>query len=357
MASSLVTSKATTNYAALLRKQYAARGVYAGASHFRDVWARDAFFASFGSASIGDVSHARDTVQLFLDSMRADGLIPIRIGAKDEVLNYLGVCFRFGPVYSQDKGRNPAVDPNLLLLILAEAVERAGGKKFNREELARVTAWMVAATSRSDGLIHQGPYADWEDSIKTPGVRLYTSVCLARALRAAARLLNDASYTKRAVRVEKAVRSWWNGTHFTDGPSEQRLMTAGNLLAIIRGIASKTQARSILKRLARRTTVCPPSGYFTPTTRSVYAPFFLIGLADYHAKMEWSWLAPLEALAYEKIGMQAEAKRCRAQFDALAAQYGTVHEVYALDKPVHRRFYRSETAFAWAIGIRLAKEL
>jgi len=355
----MVSSLVTINYAQALRKQYAPRGVYAGASHFRDVWARDAFFASFGSLSIGDSLHARDTVQFFLDNLREDGLVPIRIGAKDEVLNYLGLCFRFGPVYSQDKGRNPAVDPNLLLLILAEAVERAQkskGKRFDRTALKRVATW-VTNTIVSDGVLHQGSYADWEDSIKTRGPRLYTNVCLARALRAAAYLLSDKSYGARAKRVEDYIQSWWNGSYFTDGPIEERMMTAGILLAIIWGIATRAQAKIILKRLARRTTTCPPSGYFTPTLRSVYAPFFLIGLSDYHASMEWSWLAPLEALAYEHIGMKAEATARRKRFDALAARHGTVHEVYELDKPINRRFYRSERDFAWALGLRLAKRL
>ena len=352
----MASSPTTSKYAAALRNQYAPRGVYAGASHFRDVWARDAFFASFGCIGIGDVAHARDTVQFFLDHMRHDGLIPIRIGAKDQVLNYLKLSFRHGAVYTQDKGRNHAVDPNLLLLILADAVERAGGKRFNRAELTHVAHWVVARLG-PDGLIHQGPYADWEDSIKTRGSRLYTSVCLARALRAAATLLNDKTYAKRAATVERAVQTWWTGTYFADGPHEQRFMTAGNLLAIIWGIATKQQAQSILKRLARRTTVCPPSGYFKPSLQSVYLPFFLVGLSDYHTSMEWSWLAPLETLAYETIGETVEATRRRRQFDALVERHGSVFEVYELDKPVMRRVYRSERDFCWAIGLRCTKRL
>ena len=352
----MVSSPTASKYAALLRQQYAPRGVYAGASHFRDVWARDAFFASFGCIGIGEVAHARDTVQFFLDHMRHDGLVPIRIGAKDQVLNYLKLSFRHGAVYTQDKGRNHAVDPNLLLLILADAVERAGGKRFNRAELACVAHWIVARLG-ADGLLHQGPYADWEDSIKTRGSRLYTSVCLARALRAAATLLNDKTYAKRATTVERAVQSWWTGTYFMDGPCELRFMTAGNLLAIIWGIATKQQAQSILKRLARRTTVCPPSGYFKPSIRSVYAPFFLIGLADYHASMEWSWLAPLEALAYDAVGEKIEASHRRERFDALVQKHSSVFEVYEHDVPVNRIVYRSERDFGWAIGIRCAKTL
>ena len=67
------------SYPILLRKQYAPRGVFAGATHFRDVWARDALFASFGSLAIGDVAHARDTVQFFIENLRADGLVPLKL--------------------------------------------------------------------------------------------------------------------------------------------------------------------------------------------------------------------------------------------------------------------------------------
>lgn len=348
-----------TDYAKLLRAQYAPRGVYAGASHFKDVWARDALFATFGSIGIGDVEHARDTVQLFLDHRRRDGLVPIRIGAKDQALNYLGLGFRQGPVYHQDKGLNPAVDPNLLVLILAEAVERASKttkRRFERDALKSVVDWTLGTLSE-EGLLHQGPYADWEDSIKTRGARLYTNVCLIKALRAASRLLGDASLARKAATAESLVQTWWNGSYFTDGPLEERFMTAGNLLAIVWGVATKKQARSILKRLARRTTTCPPAGYFTPSIASVYAPFFLIGLRDYHASMEWSWLAALETHAYAATGMKAEAARRRKQFDALTEKHRAVYEVYALDKPVNRRVYHSERDFAWTIGIRLAKTL
>jgi glycogen debranching enzyme len=346
-------------YPALLRKQYAPRGVFAGASHFKDVWTRDALFASFGSIAVGDISHARDTVQFFLKHSRDDGLIPLRIGAKDQLLNYCGFGFRSGPVYAQDKGGNPAVDPNLLILILADRVERAEGntgKRFNRAALRNVVDWTLANLD-SHHLIRQGPYADWEDSIKTTGNRLYTSVCLVESLRSASRVLADASLERRALAAERAITTWWNGSYFTDGPLNKRMMTAGNLLAIVWGIATREQARAILKRLARRTTTCPPAGHFVPTVKDVYAPFFLVGLADYHASMEWSWLAALEIHAYEKAGMKDEATRRRAAFDALVTRHKGVYEVYLRDKPVRRTVYRSERDFAWAIGLRLAKRL
>jgi glycogen debranching enzyme len=313
-------------------------------------------FASFGAIAIGDTKQAWSTVQLFLGNLNSEGLVPMRIGAKDEALRYLGLCWRFGPVYKQDKGSNPAVDPNLLILILAEAVERAGGARFDREKLRAVTSWIERNTT-TNGLIHQGPYADWEDSIKTRGVRLYTSVCLARALRSAAYLLKDSSYIKRAERVERAVQSWWMGTHFSDGPKDTRMMTAGNLLAIIWKIATKKQSQTILAKLAVRKSVCPPAGDFKPTPRSVYTPFFLIGIADYHASVEWSWLAPLEAIAYDAVGMKKEAAERWKRFDALVEKHGAVYEVYEKDEPLRRLVYRSERNFAWTIGIRLAKKL
>jgi glycogen debranching enzyme len=335
------------------RKQYGEHGIYAGASHFRDYWARDSLFACLGALAIGDTAQVRATVQHFLDTLRSDGHVPLRIGARSEVARYFGLPTRTGAVHAQDKGQNDSYDSNTLLLIVADEYERATGDRFDRERILQVIAWLDAHDHNA--LLLQGPYSDWEDSISVTGARLYTNVCYARALDAAARLTRNKTYAARAKKTRAAIQNWWNKDHFTDGTKRDAsvVMTAGNLLAIVWGVATKQQSKQILARIAQRETVCPPGGWFAPSTREVYTPFFLIGLADYHGAMEWSWLAGLEIWALRVAGMNKEAAQRTRAFEKLARAYGGVHEVYDSDKPVRRWFYKSETNFAWALGVFL----
>jgi glycogen debranching enzyme len=340
-----------------LRRQYGEHGIYAGATHFRDYWARDSLFACLGALALGtpqDVAQVRKTLTYFLNNLREDGHVPLRIGATSEVARYLGLPTRTRVVHAQDKGRNDSYDGNALLLIVAAEYERVSRTKLPRVQLARVMAWLNAHDT--NGLLVQGPYSDWEDSISVPGARLYTNVCYYRALRAAAVIFRDAAYAKRAAKTKKRIQSWWNKTHFTDGVQRDKriVMTAGNLLAIVWGVASKGQSTTILARLAQRTTVCPPAGLFRPTLREVYPPFFLLGLHDYHASMEWSWLASLELWAYRTSGKKTDFLRRKKILDALVEEHGGLFEVYDNNKPVKRWFYRSEKSFAWALGVYCA---
>lgn len=335
-----------------LRRRYGKQGIYAGATHFADYWSRDALFACLGSLALKDYDQVRATLEHFLAHLDKDGHVPLRIGAKSEVRRYLRLPAGHGAVHSQDKGNNESVDGNSLLLIVAQHYEQACGKRLDRIKLAQVQQWLDK--NDHEGLIAQGPYADWEDSIKHQGVRLYTNLCYYRGLIAAAYLFSDERFVARALNTKRAIQLWWNGTHFRDGPQRKTLMTAGNLLAVTWGLASLQQSRAILERIARRNTVCPPAGWWKPGARDVYVPFFLINLRDYHGMLEWSWLAALEIGAYRIIGEESEALKRESALQQLIDLHGTLYEVYEHDKPVRRLVYRSEREFAWALGILIA---
>ena len=334
-----------------LRKQYGPHGIYAGATHFRDYWARDSLFACLGALAIGDHEQVRKTLEHFLANLRADGHVPLRIGARSEVARYFGLPTRTGAIHAQDKGSNDSVDGNALLLIVAAEYERKTNKKLDRALLTKTYGWLIKR--ERNGLLSQGPYACWEDSIKVSGPRLYTNVCTFAAHNAAAYLFQDLKANKRAALSRSQIQKWWCDDHFTDGESRDAaiVMTAGNLLAVVWGVANKEQSKKILVRIANRTSVCPPGGFFRPTMREVFIPFFFIGLADYHAKIEWSWLAPLEMLAYRTVGNTKELNARKKAFDTLVTTFGGVFEVYERNAPVKRWFYRSETNFAWALGV------
>lgn len=62
-----------------LRACYSSSGILAGQHHFTDYWARDGFFAAFGSMSIGDFEIVEKMAETFFSFQRQDGLIPYRI--------------------------------------------------------------------------------------------------------------------------------------------------------------------------------------------------------------------------------------------------------------------------------------
>ena len=87
-------------------------------------------------------------------------------------------------------------------------------------------------------------------------------------------------------------------------------MPGGNLLAVIWKIASIEQSNSLLARIAKRGSLSPPAGFWTPGIRDAYLPYFLLNIADYNGKMEWSWLAAAEVSAYRIIGNDIEGSNC-----------------------------------------------
>jgi hypothetical protein len=190
------------------------------------------------------------------------------------------------------------------------------------------------------------------------GPRLYTNVCHYRALLAASKLFKDSSYAARAVQTKLALKKWWQGSYFTDGPARDVCMTAGNLLAIVWGIADPKQARAILQRIGERRTVCPPAGFFTPGKGDVARSLRLAGMSDYHAStVEWSWLGALEIAAFRAIGEDMAALKRDAELRDLFERTGDVYEVYENDKPLKRLLYKSEKNFAWTLGILIASQL
>lgn len=334
------------------RKQYGKEGIYAGKSHFRDYWSRDALFACFGALSLGDNEVVGVTLNNFLDHLEK-GHVPLRIGSISMKKKLLHLNPGYGAVHSQDKGNNLSIDGNALLLIIAEKYEQQTHKKLDREKLEQVAAWLI--TNEEDHLLHEGPYSSWEDSLNLSGPRLYTNVLHYRALLAASKLLKDPKYAAHAVQTKLAVRKWWSDTHFTDGPKRQAFMVAGNLLAILFGISDPKQSKAILERLAKRKTVCPPAGFFTITKREGYPLFFWLGMSDYHAAtIEWSWLAGAEIAAYRAIGDDTEANRREELLRDLFERSGGVCEVYENDKPLKRLFYKTEMNFAWTMGVLIA---
>ncbi len=106
---------------AILRKNATAHGFVAGATHFRDVWARDALFACWGALRAGMYDEVRRTLQTLGQQVR-NGQVPLRYGRQSMRCVFLGLPTTIGPVYHNDKTNHAALDPNSLFLITLDRV-------------------------------------------------------------------------------------------------------------------------------------------------------------------------------------------------------------------------------------------
>ena len=163
-------------------------------------------FAAFGALSLGDTDIVGALLNNFLNKLSNDGHVAMRIGTKNQILRYLHLQTSHGAHHSQDKGSNVTYDGNSLLLIIAEKYESLTGITLNREKLRLVAKWLV--DQNDDGLLYEGPYASWEDSLKHRGARLYTNVCYYRAQLSQSRLFRDTELAIKALRTKSGIQGW-----------------------------------------------------------------------------------------------------------------------------------------------------
>lgn len=151
---------------------------------------------------------------------------------------------------------------------------------------------------------------------------------------------------------------FWNGEYFTDwirGPRHGGFSADGNVLAMLFGVASDEQARSILRFIAARgldrktpLRTCDPVYPFW----HVFPFYFLAGIPDYHRTLIWPWLGTLNAVNKFRLGQRESAIADLAQIGAWFVERNAVAEVYESDgMMVNRRLYQAEVPFAWNAGI------
>src|SRR3990167_952507 len=96
-----------------LRECYAEKGIFAGLHHFKDYWARDSCFASYGSLAIRDYDIVRKNLSYYLDH------ISVEWKRKRK------------PYYTTDKNKHKTVDQNSLIVISShEYVKETGDIGF-----------------------------------------------------------------------------------------------------------------------------------------------------------------------------------------------------------------------------------
>ncbi len=367
-----------------LRRCYSKKGILAGLHHFKDYWARDGFFASYGSLELGDYEIVKKNLCLFLDNISKDGQIPLRIGRRPHIFPFVFIGFKIKrkALFTFDFNNKPAVDNNSLFIIsFGEYIKKTkelGFLKKNIAKIEKIFNWNFRNDKDNDLLIEEPGLSNWADSVKKKGKVLYTNACHYKACAMLSELFyldknKEKSYYYRELskKIKKAINSlFWKNKYYLDWIKNKRkankgsikdsekiskkqdsesFSSAGNFLSVIWGISDKGKAKKIMD-YSKSLGIMQPA--FKDYNKSLISfPIKMIGLYDYHSRLSWLWIGCLRAIALNKIGLKKESLNVLRKMSKLIIRHNTVYEVYEKDMPVKRLFYRSEHPFAWSSGM------
>lgn len=349
----------------------------AGWRNFREPWARDFGFASFGLLPLGEHRAARETLELFLQFQTSEGQFPVKAYSTNIIERYLHSFFgRQQPIHSPLRPKYKtahntiSLDGNALLVIAAlNYLRHVNDDEFCHRHwpaLKRGLHWLEFQALAADGLLHQGAYTDWADSIKRIGVIHYTNVLYWKALHEFAIDAVKYGYTAdrdyfstQADQLKHAINEhFWRddlGFYSTSQQFPQILSSSGNLLAVAWGLASPDQAQTILDKMQALSMANPVP---TQVTSEAYGSAFvaienrLAGIPHYHTSAAWLWLGAWHVAALVRTGRLAEAHTLLERMSTAIVQDGVVHEVYGTDgRYLSTRWYTSEAPLTWSASL------
>lgn len=349
----------------------------AGWRNFREPWARDFGFASFGLLTLGEHRVARETLELFLQFQTREGQFPVKAHSTNIPERYLHSLFgRQQPNQAPLRPRyrtahnTLSLDGNALMVIAAlNYLRHVNDDDFCHQHwpaLKRGLHWLEFQALEADGLLHQGAYTDWADSVKRSGVIHYTNVLYWKALHEFA--IDAAKYgyksdrdyfSAQADQLKLAINDhFWRdelGFYSTSEQFPHILSSSGNLLAIAWGLASPEQAMAILDKMQALAMADPVP---TKVTSQPYGSAFiaienrLAGIPHYHTSAAWLWLGAWHVAALVRTGRLIEAQTLLERMSTVIVQDGTVHEVYGEDgRYLSTRWYTSEAPLTWSASL------
>jgi len=351
--------------------------LHAGYRNFRESWARDFSFAAYGLLALKEFNVVKDTLEAFLDHQTLEGQFPVKLhsmGAATRFMHSLlgreqSTEIPLRPKYLSGHGA-PSLDGQCLMVIAAIHYSfQTEDHEFLRthwDALCKAISWTEASVKDiTDGLLSQGAFADWADSIARNGRVLYTNVIYWKALQemseAASHFeLKDqiSFYSKKAERVASAIQQHlWRPQlgYFAASDALDQLTSSGNLLAIAWGLASTDQANSIMDALI-------VNGMASPVPTKVAYPSYprhlialenrLGGVANYHTDAAWLWIGAWHVVALARSGRTDEAHGILSRIADVIVRDQQVHEVYGPNgQPLSSFWYKSESPLSWNAGM------
>ncbi|HMQ55256.1 MAG TPA: GH116 family glycosyl hydrolase [Anaerolineae bacterium] len=348
----------------------------AGLRNFREPWARDLGFASFGLIELGEWQAVKESFEVFLLNQRPSGQFPVKVHSTSVADRYLHSLFgREQPNHAPIKPKyvtahnTISLDGNAILVIgMLNYAHRTGDAAFmhdNWNALKKAISWLETHGLEADGLLHQAAFADWADSIARRGRVLYTNVLYWKALHdmahAAATFGQTADQHYFAQRAEYLKQSiddhFWRPDlgYYVTNKIFDNLSSSGNLLAIVWEMASPAQAHAILDKMNEFGMAAPVP---TRTTHRPYPRRFIAienhlgGIPHYHTSAAWLWLGAWHIIALARMDRLDEAAALLQRMSTVIVRDGAVHEVYAPNGNYLSSFwYTSEAPLTWSAGM------
>jgi glycogen debranching enzyme len=353
------------------------RILHAGYRNFRESWARDFGFASYGLLALEEYEVVKDTLAAFFLYQSSDGSLPVKLQSLSVLSRFLHSFLEreqsthpiLTPKYITGHG-TPSLDGQALLIIAsANYLEASGDDEFVHlywDVLRRAIRWLENFNIRGQGeLLYQQAYADWADSIDRRGHGLYTNVVYWKALKCMAQMAgalgypeDSDHYNQLAERVALSINTLlWRPElgYFASTGRQDQLSSAGNLLAAAWKLARPDQADSILEAIQK-------SGMAEPVPTRVAFPAYsqnniaienrLGGMAKYHTEAAWLWIGAWHVIALVEHERMEEAQAILAAIAHVIVRDQQVHEVYGPDgKPLSSLWYQSEAPLTWNAGM------
>jgi glycogen debranching enzyme len=353
--------------------------LHAGYRNFRESWARDFSFASYGLLAVEQFKTVKETLEAFFWHQTRKGQFPIKLHSINVVTRFFYSLFgreqptelKLKPKYISGHG-TPSLDGQSLLIITAlNYVQEAEDTTFLRvywDVLKSAMIWLEGyCKDPQDRLLYQEAYADWADSIARSGAVLYTNVVYWKALtemaQAAQRLGQEedaALYNRDAEHLSRAIqRRLWQPElgYFVTSTELDQFSSAGNLLAIAWGLAYPEQAESILTFMdeAKLSEPVPTRVSYPAYPKDLVATENrLSGVGNYHTDASWLWIGAWHVIALAQTDHMEQARQVLESITDTVVRDRQVNEVHGPDGlPLRSILYKSEAPLTWNAGMIL----
>jgi glycogen debranching enzyme len=378
-----------------LRSCYQKTGTLASKINFSDYWARDSFWAAIGVIEANknspdevalnqeDLSQIKKSFDLFFHYQRTDGKIPRKICLDINSFKYLfkTKIRRKNPFPAYASAIRPlySLDDNLLLVIaFCRYFEKTEDNVFTYKyfDQARKCLDFYAEKKLIEGsLLHETGLGNWQDTIFKRGFVLYVNCLWFEAVRSFEKISHDLekrkqrSFAKTNTPSSSEIKSriqkkFWEESqeYFADSVSRSEKKSpyfdlAGNLLAVVFGLANEKQTKMIFKKIDAIMKISPKA-LLHPLNHPRYSFWkinplsFIFGIQNYQNQISWSWLEALLAIAYEKNGETKRATETLENLSKIIVKNGHVHETYYLDgQPFGHFYWKSAVPFAWGASL------
>jgi glycogen debranching enzyme len=352
-------------------------GYYAALNRYKNYWARDSFFASYGGLSIKDYSKIKKMLLFYLKYQKKSGHLP-RLVPRNKIFRFIFMNIEkiFDNPFTTPFLSYFSIDQNSLFVMASwNYIKKTNDIEFAKKyfnNFEKAVNWNFKHDLDKDLLLQDQGFSDWQDSIKKKNPQtFFTNLCNYKALLCLSKIseligkkIKKRQYNYMAMIVKEQLNlNFWTGNFYADSiksnenaiNQENPIFAGGaNMLAIIWGIADKIKSIKIFDYIKEHNLehFSIEVNYPRYQDKNVLFLFKMLGIKDYHNGMVWLWIGCIGVIAYLKINQKEKAMHLLKKIARKINEYNEVYEVYEpTGEPVNRKHYKSAKPFAWSAGL------